>query len=207
MCLLAVCVTMQMYDRHLYTSQPLLLGWQNHEIIIIMLCLIHVRVLFSFSCIFKCLWFFSSLFYLLTFFSFGFLLRGKKREFVMRLQLSFGTIVFRSRERRCRKMCECTIALAHAKINREKKKIIISMCFFLSFTHPLTPNCRIVCVFFFGTLKSKLQMKSFVQITIFKVCTPWLLRTSQHNFNCCSIASAFRFISFFLFSSREVFKS
>lgn len=68
MCLLAVCVTMQMYDRHLYTSQPLLLGWQNHEIIIIMLCLIHVRVLFSFSCIFKCLWFFSSLFYLLTFF-------------------------------------------------------------------------------------------------------------------------------------------
>lgn len=140
---------------------------------------------------------FFSFFTCLRSFRAPFEIEKKKREFVMRLQLFVRYYCSSMVGRRCRKMmCECTIALAHAKINQRIKKILflifsILSRSILSFAHPLTPNC----VLFSGLFKIQTPNEIFcsVYFILFKVCTPWLLRTSQNvfiYFNCCSIASA-----------------
>lgn len=101
LCLL--CVRYHADVRQTPFTPAFTLGWQkpwNHN---------HVRVLFSFSCIFKCLWF--SFLLACTVYTFsGFFWeterRRKKREFSMRLQLYFfGIIVFDFiLKRRCRKI-------------------------------------------------------------------------------------------------------
>lgn len=187
LCCVCARVTMQMYNTFAPAFTFAAFGWQNHEIMNVMLDThAFIRALFSFSCIFTCLWCFLS--YTCLFFLVGFLWKeGKKGICDAAATFFLRDYCVSIVDRRCRKMCECTIALAHVKIN-QKNIILMCVCvFFISFTHPLTPNRMIV--YFFLALQYSKWWESFVPI-IFKLCTPWLFAHKpkfQLLFRCISI--------------------